>query len=260
MKDFFGFGGYKRPVEGFLSWQHILFVSILMAIMVSCAVFFGIKNRNKDMKTKNKVLIWSAILIDGFELFKIILFCFRAKDPFDWLYNLPLYFCSMQLIAIPLCAFSKGKVKEACLDFVFIFGLLAGVMGTYGAGNNYASYPVLSVDNVVSGITHSISGFTSLYIAVAKMMSMRKENSWITTVILLVVCMFAFIANKILDVNYMFLRRGDGTPYELFYSLVKGNQILYPILVIALFLLYIAVFYFAYYIIDRAVKKSKKQN
>ena len=38
MKEFFGFGGYQRPVEGFMSWQHILFVSILVVIMVILAI------------------------------------------------------------------------------------------------------------------------------------------------------------------------------------------------------------------------------
>lgn len=51
------------------------------------------------------------------------------------------------------------------------------------------------------------------------------------------------IANAMLDYNYMFLVRGDGTPYEIFYSLVGGNPILYPMIVILLFLLYILVFY-----------------
>ena len=65
------------------------------------------------------------------------------------------------MIAIPLAAFSKGRLKEASLDFVFIFGLLGGVLGTVGAAQNYNAYPVLSFPNVVSGITHSLSGFAS---------------------------------------------------------------------------------------------------
>ncbi len=76
----------------------------------------------------------------------------------NWLYNLPLFLCSIQLIALPLAAFSKGRVKDASLDFVSIFGVLGMILGTYGAGNNYSAYPVLSFDNVVSGVTHAISG------------------------------------------------------------------------------------------------------
>ena len=72
LKEFFGFGGYERSAEGFLSWQHLLFVSIVMMIMVACALVLGLKNKTKDDVTKNKVLIISAILIDSFEIFKII--------------------------------------------------------------------------------------------------------------------------------------------------------------------------------------------
>ena len=32
MKEFFGFGGYSRPAEGFLSWQHLLFVGSLASL------------------------------------------------------------------------------------------------------------------------------------------------------------------------------------------------------------------------------------
>ena len=49
LKEFFGFGGYQREPEGYMSWQHLLFVSILMAVMIALAVILGIKNKNKDI-------------------------------------------------------------------------------------------------------------------------------------------------------------------------------------------------------------------
>ena len=52
----------------------------------------------------------------------------------------------------------------------------------------------------------------------------------------------------------MFLVRGDGTPYDIFYNLVGGHPILYPLCVILLFVVYIAVFYLTYYLIKK--KKS----
>ena len=47
MKEFFGIGGYTREAEGFLSWQHLLFVTSLMAVMTALAIILGRKNRNK---------------------------------------------------------------------------------------------------------------------------------------------------------------------------------------------------------------------
>mgnify|MGYP002626359348 CR=1 FL=1 len=256
MKEFFGFGGYQRKIEGYLSWQHLLFVTILMAIMVALAIFLGKKYKNKELKEKNKILIISSILIDSLELFKIIILCIRGHSLIHILYNLPLFLCSIQLITLPLASFSKGRVKEASLDFIFMFGILGAVLGTYGAGNNYASYPVLSFDNVVSGVTHSISGFASLYIGISGMASMKKENIPISFAIITSFCVLAYIANVLLDYNYMFLMRGDGTPYDILYNLVNGNKFFYPFFVLLLFIAYIFIFYIVLFTIRK--KKDKK--
>ena len=243
MKEFFGFGGYQRPAEGYLSWQHLLFVTSLMVVMVILAILLGRHNRFALPRQKNRVLIWTAFLIDGLELAKIVLLCCRAGDPWDWLRNLPLFLCSIQLIAIPLAAFTRGRIKEASLDFVCIFGILGAVLGTYGAGQNYNAYPVLSLDNVVSGLTHSIAGFASLYILISGMASLKRKNIGITFAILLSFCVAAYEANILLDYNYMFLMAGDGTPYDILYNLVGGHKVLYPVSVVALFIVYIWLYY-----------------
>ena len=255
MKEFFGFGGYQREVEGFLSWQHLLFITLVMIVMVTLAVYLGKINKNKDEKVKNKVLIASALLIDGFELLKIIIMCARSQDLGTLKVVLPLFLCSIQLITIPLAAFSKGRIKQASLDFVLIFGILGAVLGTYGAGQNYGTYPVLSFDNVVSAITHAISGFASLYILLSGMASMKKENMVISFSILAFFCVTAYVVNVIIDYNYMFLMRGDGTPYDIFYNLVGGNPVIYPLIVVGLFVAYISLFYFAFFKIRN--KKNK---
>ena len=263
MKAFFGIGGYL-PAEGYMSWQHLTFVSSLMVILIGFAIFFGLRQKDKSDREKNKVLIVSAILIDSFEIFKILLFGIRDSDPMIWKSELPLFLCSIQLIAIPLAAFSKGRVREAALDFVLIFGFLGAVFGTYGAGQNYACYPVLSFPNVISGITHSISGFAALYIGISGMAGLKKKNMPITFGILVGFCIAAYTVNSTLRnadgelyLNYMFLMRDDGTPYQIFYNLVNGNKILYPLIVVALFLAYITLFYLVCFFIRH--KRAQKQ-
>lgn len=253
MKEFFGIGGYQRTPEGAFSWQHLLFVTSLMVIMVVLAVFLGKQNKDKSPRQKNTVLIWSAILIDGFELVKIILAC--VEDPDAWRMMLPLFLCSIQLIAIPLAAFTNGRIKEAALDFVSVFGLLGAVLGTYGATQNYNAYPVLSFTNMVSGITHSISGFAALYIMISGMASMKRKNMWITFTILFGFCIAAYVANILVDYNYMFLMSGDGTPYDILYNLVGGHKVLYPVSVVALFVVYVGLFYGVWHMAE----KKKRQ-
>lgn len=251
MKEFFGIDGYDRKAEGFLSPEHLIFVTSLMIIMIACAIIVGRRCRCLSDKAKNRPLVVAALLIDFFEIFKIVFLCFRHENPMQWIYELPLFLCSIHLITMPLAAFSRGRIKEAALDFVLIFGVLSAVLGTYGAGNNYGTYPVICFDNVVSGITHSLSGFASLYIAISGMTSLKKKNVPITFSILIGFCAAAGIANYVVDYNYMFLRRGDGTPYDIFYNLVGGHPILYPLCVVLLFVIYIAAFYLVYYLIKR---------
>ncbi len=248
-KEFLGIGGYTRPAEGYMSFEHLFFVSCLTAVMIACAVVFGLRNKTKSAAQKNRVLMVSAVLIDAFELFKIVVLCIRAQNPMEWVYVLPLFLCSIQLITIPLAAFSKGRLKEASLDFVTIFGVLGTLLGTYFAGNNYSCYPVLSLDNVVSGITHTIAGFSALYIMIAGMASMKKKNIPLTVGILGGFCVAAYVANIFTNSNYMFLLRGDGTPYDILFNLVNGNPVAYPLGVVVLFVLYIAAFYQIFYAI-----------
>ena len=182
MKEFFGLARFEggeyhfiREAEGAWSWQHILAVSIFMVVMVTLAIVFGKKYQHSPLNEKNKVLAVCAILINSFEIVKIVVLCIRSQNPLHWLYVLPLFLCSIQLIAIPMAVFCLGRLREACLDFVFIFGILGAVFGTIGAAQNYGSYPTISMDNVFSGITHSISGFASLYIGISGMTSMKKR-------------------------------------------------------------------------------------
>jgi len=255
MKEFFT---GSAEAQGAFSWQHLTFVTFLMLVMAFLAMFFGRRNRNASEKQKNNVLIWSALLIDGFEILKIVIGCVYSDDILGSLSNaLPLYLCSIQLITIPLAAFSKGRAKDASLDFVFIFGLLGAVLGTYGAAQNYASYPVLSFPNIISGITHSISGFASLYIAISGMISMKLKNAWISYSILGFFCVFAYIANLLLDTNYMFLMRDDGTPYFILYNMVNGSGVFYPLTVALTLVIWISLFYGAFHIAEKKSQKSR---
>jgi hypothetical protein len=77
--------------------------------------------------------------------------------------------------------------------------------------------------------------------------------------ILLAVCAVALVINSTGNYNYMFLKRDDGTPYVIYYNLVNGNPVLYPMLVIGTFLVYIVAFYAVYHWIANKAKK-KTQN
>lgn len=75
LKEFFGIGGYTREAEGFLSWQHLVFVSFLMICMFLLAAVFGIRNRGKSSACSNRVLVVAAVVMNAVEMTKILLRC-----------------------------------------------------------------------------------------------------------------------------------------------------------------------------------------
>ena len=276
LKWFFGFVEYQKDeVEGAGSWQHILSTSCFVLGMIALAVVIGTIMKDKDYKTKNKVLVVSAIAINAFESIKIITRCMASDNVVRTvLCNLlPLFLCSIQLIALPIAAFTKGRLKEASIDFVMIFGILGGVLGTVGAIQNYNAYPVFSFYNIVSATTHSISAFASLYIMISGMVSLKKKNMWITFSITGGFAVIAYLMNTFNGLifegrvftadghaagsNYMFLMFHDGTPYSIFYNILKGNKVLYPLLVVGVFIGYAAIVYMIPVIIKKIKEKKK---
>ena len=61
----------------------------------------------------------------------------------------------------------------------------------------------------------------------------------------------------LIDYNYMFLVEGDGTPYDIFYRLVNGSPVLYPMIVTGLFLAYIIAFYGVFFMIAKRRRACK---
>ena len=94
------------------------------------------------------------------------------------------------------------------------------------------------------------------------MKSLKKKNIPITLCILIGFCVVAYIVNHLVDYNYMFLMRGDGTPYDIFYNMVGGHPVFYPLVVVGLFLLYIMAFYGVVFAIrhrqDKAILAAKQ--
>ncbi len=266
MKKFFGIGGYGEP-NGAFSPQHISLVSVCLLLMIGLAIGLGIWLRKKDFKIKNRVIIVSAISILSFEAVKIFVNILDEALYGDnvlktILWNLPLFLCSIMLIAIPVAAFCRGRLKEGALDFVMMFGILGALFGPIGAIQDYEAYPAFSFHNVVSAITHSISGFTSLYIIISGIASVRLKNIWISYTILGAFGVLAYTVNVICELvyggspNYMFLMSDDGTPYFIVTAMVGGNKVLYPIVVMILFVIYMSLFYGVYFLIRHLYAKK----
>lgn len=264
IKEFFGWTN-NRPPEGWFSWQHLLYATLMVALTVALGIILGRKNRNKSFEEKLKPLKVAAWLLLGFELFKIVLICCRHGSIERVRSMLPLFLCSIMLFAGPLAAWAKGKLKEAALDFSFIFGMLCCITGSYLSGNYFSNSPVLSFDPMCSVTTHCISGFFTVYIGVAGLVGMKRKNIWIMYVILLVFEAMAYAVNRLqhetsFEHNYMFLDNPAGTPFSICLDIVGGNQTLYTVFVALLYFIYLGVFIGIYLLCTRKKRARAAEN
>lgn len=258
LREFFG-PEYAREPEGWLSPTHLIFITCLVGLAVALAIVLGRRYRNVEEKQKLRVLKYAAILMDGLELFKIIVYMIRDHDWTTVLSNLPLFLCSVNLIALPIAAFGKGKIRDGALDFALIFGMFGCLLGTYLGTNIYGEAPIFSFHPMVSATTHAISGFSSVYIGVSGLRRMKKSSIRIALLILGCFMAAALLANAAMwntywEHNYMFISNDAGTPLSIVTGIVGGNQIFYTLFVVALYYLYMLMFYLA----DRLLHIPKK--
>ena len=267
---YFGFGPDLYEAEGWFSWQHIVFVSVFVAVTIFLALFLAHINKDKDRKAQLKVLKIAAIVMISAELIKIILIEWQGiinsnyQDFGRFRSVLPLFLCSILLISLPVAAFAKGRIQEAALDFTMVFGYIACLAGTYLAGNIFQS-PILSFHVNVSTFTHCISGFSAIYITATRLAKMEKRNIWIVALILLAFETLALVVdllqkNSDYESNYMFLVRDSGTPFSIVTTMSGGNQVVYTILVMLIYFSYGAIFYGIYYLVKLIAGKKRVSN
>lgn len=239
--QYFGFEADTREPEGFLSWQHLLYVTLMVILAVFLAVFLGRKNRNRDDGHKLRVLKVAAVMMVGFELFKIILISVRNHDIWNIRGMLPLFLCSIHLITLPLAAFTKGRLQRLSQLFLFIYGGICCIGGTYLAANYFSDAPVLRFDSMVSVTTHCIAGFASVYVAVSGLVRWNMKRALLSLSLLIGFMVLALGANfwnepTGYESNYMFLSNSAGTPFEICNTIVGGNQVLYSLFVAFLYI------------------------
>jgi len=238
---------FTREAEGYMSWQHLLAASLALTITVLASVLLGRKNRHKTFEEKMKTVKVAALLLDGFELVKLTVLVIITRNFATLRSYLPLFLCSIPLIVLPVAAFSKGRLQKASLDFMVMFGLICCVTGTFLAGNIYSIFPVLHFEPLVSLTTHNISGFACLYIGISGLATLEKKNTWITIAILGVFMAVAETVNLIhrgqgFQDNYMFLSRGDGTPFQILENIFGPCTVWYALSVAFLMWAYMILF------------------
>jgi len=248
-----------RPPAGLFSWSHLLSVTIALVIFVFLGVFLGKKHKGNP-KEQRRILIVTTICILTLVVMKMSFLLATSTDVANTLLeNLPLFFCDMMVFMVPIAAFTKGRVQDICLDFIAICGFIMGFMGNYAAGNIFGSHPAFSYLSLISTISHSISAFAAIFVFVAGLNKMEKRNIPFVIGILVVYMSITLAVDYATGKNYMFFLGPDGTPFSIFFDLVKGNLPAYQVIIYILQCGYIGVFYLIYYPVVKAIRKRREK-
>ena len=273
--DWFFFNKGRTP-EGLLSPTHIITVTITLLLLIGLAFFLGHKYKNNP-KAINIILKVSAGIM-------IFLYVLELTDAFVGVYydkgilfethegrmayllqlvnGMPLYLCDIAIFGIPIIAFTKGKARTILSDFLGIWGIPMGVIGTYLAGNVYSRVPVFSFDGLLCLFIHIIPAAVTVFLYYVRIATIERKNMIPALISFfcfsLFVLIYDWIFHSTFGTNFMFFFSGDGTPFDLFRPYVPLP--VYQIIVFVLYMAYMALFYLVYYWIKKAVIKKKKVN
>ena len=274
LKEFLGLAPYQGTIEPYHGWQHLLIATLFLIVVVALSVTLGLKNKHCDEKTKFLPIRIVAPIMLVLEAIKIVLWPIKVNDIRGVLTELPLFLCSIQLFTVPFIAWMRpGKFRDACADFVLIWGLLTAVLQFYFAGNMFGQNQIFSYYILGSMTTHAISGFVSLYVGISGIAKMNKKDAWIPILILVGFEIIAETVNLTCNayfkssglnyyVNYMFLDSGDGTPFDIVRSWFGNYKVPYVITVATGMCLYMVIYdtvfmSFRYFISQHQLQKEK---
>lgn len=254
--QFMGFEEDFREPEGWFSWQHLTYVSVIIAVAVLLALCLGRRYRDKSIQKKKKPLRIAAIVMLISEITKIILYCVQDGNVGIVRSNLPLFLCSIIFFTLPMAAFGKKWISYGAMNFTFAFGMLCCLAGTYLAGNIYANNPIFCYSCIASNIAHCIAGFSAIYIGSSGLAKLHRGDQRIMALILGTFEAVALIVDILqtgtdYENNYMFFMRPDGTPFSICMDLVHDIQPLYTAFVAALYFAYLFLFILVWRIINR---------
>ena len=258
-----------REPDGLFSLAHILTVTVILVSLALVAFNLGRKYKDNP-KAIDVILKVSAIIM-------ICLYVAEVVDGFLGLYigkglvlgteegnkayfgqlvnSAPLFLCDIAIFSIPIIAFSKGKVRTLLSDFMGIWGIPMGVIGTYLAGNVFGSAPVISFDGLLCIFIHVVPMAVTIFLYLIKFATIDKANMKTALTSFLFFSLFVLVYNYIFGTNFMFFFRGDGTPFDWFRPYVSLP--VYQLIVFTLYMSYMVLFYYVFFFIKSKVTEKR---
>jgi len=166
--------------SGMFNTQHILYMVI--SGILTAALLYLAKRFIQDDKSKNKILVFSAVItvLIHYSNLWVDYFTTGGNATIENNHILPVYPCNVvmwMLLAASLMRNKKHLIFHLLGEFCFIGGTVCGVIGIV-LNKNFGNTPTLADYDILKGLlSHSTMLFGCLYLFVGKFIRIRVFNT-----------------------------------------------------------------------------------
>lgn len=206
--------GYYKPC-GIFTKDHI---TLIIITIVGIAI--ALKNTIHKNKEEVKKIIKNCTIVMWIFEFIIIAFKLSTGNIKDVNNYVPLYYCSLLLYAGILSSYAKGKLKRTGDVFLATGGIIGGIVFMILPTTSLPAYPALHIVSLHSFLFHGTMVYLGLLINVTHYIEIEKQDIKYFSTLVGIVCVLAYIINKIFDSNLMFISKDfPNSPLHLIYQI-----------------------------------------
>lgn len=191
-------------------------------LIIITIVWIAIALKNTMNKTKEEVekIIKRCTIVMWILEVIMITFKISTGDAKNLNNYVPLYYCSLLLYAGFLSSFAKGKLKRVGDVFLATGGIIGGIVFMILPTTSLPAYPMLHIVSLHSFLYHGTMVYLGVLINITHYIELNASDIRYYAILVGIVCILAYIINKIFGSNLMFISRNFlGTPLEILYNM-----------------------------------------
>lgn len=215
---------------GMFTLPHIISL-IFCLLLIALAVYLSRKFDEGKIKKTTKIM---AYVFTIWEICKIA-FKLSIGEFYFFDHWIPLYYCSLFIVALWLCAYGKGYAYK--LGEAFILGgcILGGVAFLVVPTTSLMDYPVYHFLSIHSMLFHSSMVYMGILYIFKHQTHLGKDTYLKYAAFVGGVCVFAIILNLITGENFMIVSSPVNIPVKIINSLSEACPWLYTVCVTVLY-------------------------
>ena len=201
------------PACGLYNLKHLIVIIVIIIILILSVKITKIKNEEDITKIIKKltIIVWILEIIKI--IFNLIIGNINNVNTY-----VPLYYCSILLYAGILSGFAKGKLKKIGDVFLATGSLFAGIAFLISPGTSLGIYPLFHFISFQSLFHHSVMIYLGIIINKYNYINLKISDFKYYAVLILLICILAYIVNINFNGNLMFINEGFG-----FFNVIYNN-------------------------------------